>query len=152
MVQTTPTGFQFYGATHASYVISSNGYISFDTSDDGTQFAGPIPDGVGTANIMPLWQDLDTIVVCKKVAGTKTIIQWTGEEFFFGVPVQFQAILDTADNSIEYVFGPNNQSDGTDLSAIGGVQNPAGDQATETGDGTVAGFAAPNSSVKLTHP
>ena len=133
-------------------MISSNGYISFDITDDGTMFEGPIPDGLGTANIMPLWEALDTTVVCKKVVGTKTIIQWTGAEIFFGAPAQFQAILDTADSSIEYVYGPNNQSDGTDLGAIGGVQNPAGDQATETGDGNVAPFAAPNSSVKLTHP
>jgi hypothetical protein len=149
---TTPTGFTFYGAAHAQYVISSNGYISFDPADDGTDFAGPIPDGLGEANILPLWQDLDTVVVCTKTTGTKTIIQWTGEEYLFDAPVQFQAILDTADSSIEFVYGSNNQSDGTDSGAIGGVQDTTGDQATETGDGNTAPFAAPNTSVKLTHP
>jgi hypothetical protein len=89
------------------------------------------------------------------VIGTKTVIQWTGEELDIGqgtVPVQFQAILDTADGSIEFVYGPNNASDGTLFGAIGGVQDPTGAQATETGDGNTAAFAAANSSIKLTHP
>jgi hypothetical protein len=153
--QTTPTGFTFFGGAQASYLIGSNGYLTFDLTDDGATYPQSIPDGIGLANIMPFWEDLENVVVCKKVTGTKTTIQWTGAEFGLfgpGAPAQFQAILDTADSSIEYVYGPNNVSDGTTGAAIGGVQNTAGDQATETGDGTVAAFGAPNSSVKLTHP
>ncbi len=148
-----PAGFTFFGAATTQFKLGSNGFISFNTGLSSALAGGsPMPDGVGNVNISPLWEDLENVQICTKTAGTTTIIQWTGDEYFFTVPVEFQAILDTSDNSIEFVYGANNASDGTDLGGIGGVQNAAGDQGTMTGDGNVSGFAAANSSVKLTHP
>ncbi|MEO8846678.1 MAG: hypothetical protein ABI591_27270 [Kofleriaceae bacterium] len=150
--QTTPTGFQFYGATNTQYVIAANGYISFNTSTDGNPYSVPLPDGVGDANIAPFWEDLGQVVACTKTTGTKTTIQWTGIYKFGGGAVQFQAILDTADDSIELVYGPGMVDDGTDWGAIGGVESTSGDQGTETGNGLTAAFGAANTAVKLTHP
>jgi hypothetical protein len=154
-----PAGFTFYGVATTDFVISTNGFISFDdTIADPTFETVPLPDGVGQVSIAPFWQDLENVVVCTKVVGGKTVIQWTGDEFASGLSVQTQAVLDPATESVELVYGPNQIADGTtaDLftgaAAVAGVQNADGSQATETGDGTVAGFATANHSVLLTHP
>jgi hypothetical protein len=153
-----PAGFTFYGNATTQFKISSNGFITFNAAATGTSFApAALPDGVGKVNIAPFWQDLENTVVCTKTVGTKFVVQWTGDEFNTGLGVQFQAVLDPADGSIEFVYGPNHMSDGTSVSfqglhAIAGVQAAPGDQATQTGNGSVAAFATANTAVKLTHP
>jgi hypothetical protein len=138
-------------------VISTNGFISFNAGL-ASAYNNPVelPDGIGDVNVAPFWMDLDQVVVCTKTTGTKTTIQWTGGTFDFLDPVQFQVILDTADNSMEFVYGPGHMSDGTDVffqsPAIAGVQNTAGDDSTTSGDANVAPFATANTSLKLTHP
>jgi len=150
--QVTPTAFTFYGAAINQYLITSSGYITFDLADNGLAARTALPDGVGIGNIAPLWEPLAELTVCTTISGTKTTLQWTGTELGQPTPVQFQAILDSADSSIEFVYGPNNQSNGQRLAAIGGVQDPTGTKATPTGNGGFAPFAAPGTSLKLTHP
>lgn len=135
-LQTTPAGFTFYSAFDSLYAISANGYLSFHTDDDGTATPHAIPDHVGAANIAPMWQPQNNVTVCRRRIGSKTTIQWSGDG------AQFQAILDAADSSIEYVYGPNLGGGG-----ISGVQSLTGSQAT-----SIAPFGAPGTSVKLTHP
>ena len=147
---TAPAGFTFYGAATTDFVISSNGFVSFDdTLADAMFTPAPLPDGVGEVSIAPYWQDLENVVVCTKVVGGKTVVQWTGDEFNSGIGVQFQAILDPATGSMELLYGPNHMADGT-TGAIAGVESLDGSQATETGDG--AAFATANHSTLLTHP
>jgi hypothetical protein len=150
--QVTPTAFTFYGASPNQYLITANGYITFDLADNGLATRTALPDGVGIGNIAPLWEPLAGVSVCISISGFKTTIQWTGTELGRATSVQFQAILDATDSSIEFVYGPNNQSNGQRLGAIGGVQDPTGTRATPTGNGAFAPFAAPGTSLKLTHP
>jgi len=150
--QVTPIPFTFYGASPNQYLITANGYITFDLADNGLAARSALPDGVGIGNIAPLWEPLADVTVCTSISGFKTTIQWTGTELGQATSVQFQAILDATDSSIEFVYGPNNQSNGRRLGAIGGVQDPTGTKATPTGSGGFAPFAAPGTSLKLTHP
>lgn len=147
-----PTGFTFYGAAAPQFVVSSNGFLSFDPTTRLASLANaPLPDGSGETSVAADWEDLANIVVCQKTTGTKTIVQWTGEEFSFfggGAPVQFQAILNAADGSIEIVWSPNQVADGS--AATAGVQDLTGTQATQIGFDSA--FIVPNTSKLLTHP
>ena len=144
----TPVGFVFYGQALVSFVISSNGFLSFDTSiTDPNPFPEELPDGLGETHVAPLWDDLVISSLCTKLTGTKLTIQWVGEEFSVfggGASVAFQAILDSSDDSIEFVWG-DQQADGT--LGVSGVQNLAGNRATTVGQRSP--FVAPNTSKKL---
>ena len=142
-----PAGFQFYGVAAPQFVVSSNGFLSFDTTlTSALLLSKAMPDGSGEVNVAAFWNDLDTIVVCSKTVGTKLIIQWVGTEFGASTTVQAQAILDGADNSIELVYGA---STATGVNAVAGVQNQDGSAATETNEFHTI---MPNTSKKLTHP
>lgn len=150
----TPAGFQFYGTSVSSFVVSTNGFISFDpaiTSSDSTR---EFPDGAGKSNIAPFAQDLTGMKICSKTVGTSLIIQWGG--FAEMSPVQFQVILHSADQSIEFVYGPNHTSHFFVFEASGGVQDTSGFDGTPTflALGYVAGSNYPeqNTAVKFTHP
>ncbi len=117
-----PAGFEFFGAPEPQFRVFSNGFLSFDTGLDcsgGLCFFSnaDIPTaGAPNGIIAPYWDDLELVSVCRKTSGTKLIIQWEGDLFSSGDAVQFQAILDGADNTIEFVYG--------------GEQVPTGDEAT----------------------
>ncbi|HEY6034574.1 MAG TPA: hypothetical protein VIV58_09955, partial [Kofleriaceae bacterium] len=149
----TPTGFTFFGNATTQFVLSSNGVLSFNTGlASALPGANVMPDGVGNANISAFWSDLQNVVICTKTVGTKLVIQWTGDEYNSGTGVAFQTILDPTDSSIEFVYGAGQAANGTTDPGSAGVQSTDGVQGTSTGDGSVAGFAAPNTAVKLTHP
>ncbi|MBS1119437.1 MAG: hypothetical protein H6Q90_1665 [Deltaproteobacteria bacterium] len=145
-----PAGFTFYGATAPDFIASTNGFLSFNPAITDSNFnVTALPDGLGETNIAPLWDDLDQVVICTKTIGTKLVVQWTGVEFSFfggGPTVAIQTILDSADNSIEFVYGTQTADGGN---GVAGVQSLAGDEAT-----SVSTFApvAQNTSKKLTHP
>ncbi|MEO6774617.1 MAG: hypothetical protein ABI467_16660, partial [Kofleriaceae bacterium] len=148
-----PAGFTFFGNATTQFVLGSNGFISFNTSlTSALPGAHVMPDGIGKANISAFWSDLENVVICTKTVGTKFVIQWTGDEYSSGQGIAFQTILDPTDNSIEFVYGAGQAANGTADPGSAGVQNTGGTQGTSTGDGSVAGFAAANSAVKLTHP
>jgi hypothetical protein len=147
-----PAGFTYYGDPVTSFVASSNGFLSFDTNIVNANFSvDELPDGLGETHIAPAWDDLVGVVVCTKTtANGKLVVQWTGREFGIfelGDRVQFQAILDPANDSIEFVYGPNHEADGS--LAVSGVQNLAGDEATQIG--SFSAFIAPSTSKKLVH-
>jgi len=152
-VITAPAGFTFFGAATTQFKLGSNGFLSFNTAlTSALTGSAPMPDGVGNANIAAYWDDLENVVICTKVVGGKTVIQWTGDEYNSLEAVQFQAILDPADDSIEFVYGPGQVADGTADAVTAGAQNAGGTEGTSAGNGAVAAFAAPNTAVKLTHP
>lgn len=145
-------GMTFYGKGAGSFKISTNGFITFNTAATDPSFSpAALPDGVGDANIAPAWDDLTNVAICTKVVNGKLVVQWTGEEFAFigtGAHVQFQAILDPASDSVEFVYGPDQAATGEN--AVSGVQSRAGDEATQIG--AFSAFIAPATSKKLTHP
>ncbi|MDX2088004.1 MAG: hypothetical protein SFX73_09145 [Kofleriaceae bacterium] len=144
---TLPVGFEFFGNAVSDIYVASNGWLSFDAIDD-SFFSGDIPDPDDFNNIVaPYFTDLGDVVLCTKTVGTKFVVQWTGGEFdLFGtLPVQFQAIFDTATDTLEFVYGPEQDiyADGT-FSVIG-VENQDGS------DGQVStATVAPNTSRLLT--
>jgi hypothetical protein len=133
------------------FKVSTNGWITFDTSvtDPSYDNSGGLPDQVGEVQLAPFWDDLDVITVCTKTVGQSLVVQWRGTTFSLfgpGTPVEFQAVLDPTDDSIELVWGPGHQANGA--SATIGVQDPTGDQATVISHNTP--FAG-TSSQKLSH-
>jgi hypothetical protein len=142
----TPAGFTFYGAAAPKVVVSSNGWLSFDTSVvDSVPIARELPDGSGEVNIAPLWGDLVTTAACTQASGTKLIVQWLAGDF--SGTGEFQAILDAADNSIELVYGLTTLDGST---SVTGVQNAVDEQSTQIAAFTQ--FVTPNTSFKLSHP
>jgi hypothetical protein len=117
----TPSGFEFFGASAANLRVFSNGFLTFDTAL-ACAFTGfdcfysnaDIPT-TSAPNLLvaPYWDDLDDVQVCTEVDGTKRIVQWTGRLFASSTRVEFQAILDGADDTIEFVYGPNHQANGS---------------------------------------
>jgi hypothetical protein len=122
---TPPAGFDFFGSPVSHLKMFSNGFVSFASiscTGVGTNcfYANTdIPvDGNPNNLIAPFWSDLVLSSACQKTVGTKLILQWTGEIFFFGDPVEVQMIIDGATDTIEFVYGPGHLSDGS-LSTIG---------------------------------
>jgi hypothetical protein len=148
---TVPSGFDLFGTAVTSVVVSSNGFLSVDPSLASATFDNlELPDGTGDVNIAPYWDDMEGVVVCAKTVNGRMTVQWTGDNV--DQVVQFQAILDAADDSITFVYGPNHQASGAphgvDTGATIGVQNAAGDDATPIGFGQPV--LSPGSALKLT--
>ncbi len=132
----TPANFEFFGtAAGSQFRVFSNGFISFDTalacsSVGGSCFFSNVamPDaGDPNEMIAPYWDDLVVDAnggVCQKTVGNTLVIQWTGVTFGGGEDVQFQAILDPTDSSIEFVY--SNAQVPTGSGATIGVEDAAG--------------------------
>lgn len=129
---TIPTGFDFFAAAVTKVRINANGWLTFNTDaaidpndtyvpqsfpDDST-----LPDGV----IAPYWTDITNIRICTKTSGTKFIVQWRGNVRGTTTTVATQAILDSADDTIELVYAPYHEGDGTQASA--GVESGTASQ------------------------
>jgi hypothetical protein len=137
-----PSGFEFFGLPASQVRVFSNGFLSVDTglvcpSTGGSCFfsnadipAAGNPNGL----IAPYWDDLTAVTVCQKTSGTKLIIQWDGELYSNGAVVQFQAILDGANNTIEFVYGGAHVPTG-DAASIG-IENQVGSAGSKVGFNT----------------
>lgn len=139
-----PTGFEFFGLAVPQLRVFSNGFLSFDTglvcpSTGGSCFfsnadipAAGNPNGL----IAPYWDDLQTVTVCRKTSGTKLIVQWEGVRWNTTTTVQFQAILDGANNTIEFVYGGSQMATGD--SATIGIENQVGSAGSKVGFNTAS--------------
>lgn len=150
-----PTGFALFGIPEASFVVSTNGWLSFDTTvSDPTYQNTPLPTADAlNALIAPYWDDLTGVVVCTKLTGTTLTVQWTGRVFGVGTQVQAQAILDGATNTIDFVYGPQQlatgkNTGGGDQGATIGLEDPAGLRGTQLG--FEQGVVGPSSATKFT--
>jgi hypothetical protein len=145
-----PAGFKFFRQPVTQAIVSTNGWISVDTSLSSADFSNDaIPNTLNpNGYIGAYWDDLDSIVICTKTVGTKLVVQWTGTLYSSTTTaVQFQAILDPTDNSIEYVYGSGHQATGG--SATVGVEDPTGMNGVQYEYNT-ASTIAPNTSLKVT--
>lgn len=144
---TPPTGFDYFGAAAPAFKVSTNGFLAFGTATAAAFSNADMPSASNPNGVVaPSWDDLEGVVVCQKTVGTKLIIQWTGNVFFASTTVQFQAILDGATDTIEFVYGPNMQATGSTSTV--GVENVAGTSAVKIGFNTAV--ITPNSSKLLT--
>lgn len=143
-----PANFLYYGNAVTNLIISTNGWLTFGSAsgpifNNGIGFPNPASD----AQVAAYWNDLANVQICTKTVGDKLVIQWTGIELSLlgGPGIEVQAILDPADDSIEFVYGPNHVATGT--GATIGVQDENGN------DSTVISHNQPftPASKKLTH-
>lgn len=145
----SPNGFSFYGFIEPSFTVSTNGWLTFAgvTTALFTNPDMPLP-GVPNGVIAPFWDDLENVVICTKTIGTKLVVQWTGNRFNAATQiVQFQAILDGADNTIEFVWGPGHIPTGG--TATIGIEDQVGMSASKIGF-NAANTSPPNTAVKFT--
>jgi hypothetical protein len=151
---TLPAGFELYGAPATAMMISTNGWLTFDTTTPITAAASRneqrLPSTAAPNDLIAAyWDDLDQIRICTKVTGSRLTVQWRGVLFNDpGVRVAAQAVLDTADDSITLVYAPYMEATGASASA--GVELNQGT------DGTSVFFRSnsvvPGSATRLTHP
>src|SRR5262249_11550268 len=97
--------FNFYGQTYSSLNFSTNRLITFNgpwgefTNQD-LSSDPPFP------SIAPYWDDLDTFfsgAVYYEVQGSQLIIEWSQVQYFFtSGPIDFEAVLDSSDNTIQF--------------------------------------------------
>ncbi|MCW5805016.1 MAG: hypothetical protein KIT31_21780 [Deltaproteobacteria bacterium] len=155
----TPTGFNFFGFSTPAIKVNSNGFITTDTSlvcttvgsscfftNATTMPSSAAPNGI----IAPYWDDVvlaATNAVCQKTDGTKLIIQWRGTPFLSTTTMEFQAILDGSNSTIEFVYGPAHQLTGQ--SGTVGIENQIGGAASFVGANT-AGLVSPAASILFT--
>ncbi|MEO8705127.1 MAG: hypothetical protein ABI867_34050 [Kofleriaceae bacterium] len=125
-----PAGFTLFGTPVTRFRVSSNGFLTFDLANTSSLPDNQaLPQQAGVVNIAPYWDDLGSVAVCSKTIGAKLVVQWTGSDFLESV--QFQAILDPATDSIEFVYGPNHEPDGSAASV--GIQGALGVKVPGTG-------------------
>jgi hypothetical protein len=144
---TALTTFQFFGDSATRFLVSSNGWMTFDGSYAGGSSAyGSLADGLAPdAVIAPAWGDHVT-TVCVQQTAAEAIVQWVGAEYpaFAGSPaIEMQAIL-YADGRIELVYGPGHTSLPTESQH--GIEAPDGGFALSP----TPAMVAPGSSVLFT--
>jgi hypothetical protein len=98
--------------------------------------------------IAPYWDDLQNVVICTKTIGAKVVVQWTGHKYNAATElVQFQAILDGATSTVEFVWGSGHVPTGD--TATVGLEIQDGTAARKLGFNT-ANVTVPGTSVLLT--
>lgn len=145
-----PAGFQFFGQPATQVIASTNGWLSVDTSLTNSYLSDVAMPNSAQPNglIAPYWNDLTSTTICTQIVGNTLVVQWTGVVYpsTSGIAVQFQAIFDPS-GSIELVYGPNQQGNGT--SATIGVEDQTGTYAVQLSS-NAAGSVTPSSSKLLT--
>jgi hypothetical protein len=138
----SPSGFTFFGLPAASFVASSNGFVSFDlTTPDSGQFPNNLPSAfLPLAVAAPYWSGLANVTSCVNVAAPQVIVQWTGVDAFTNKVVHAQAILDGSDNSIRFLWATDETALG-DFATIG-IEDQAGINATVISNGNANAITA----------
>ena len=145
-----PPGFVFFGAAVPHVKASTNGWLTLDTTVTASDFSNNMMPDQATPNglIAPYWDDLDDMVICTKIVNGALVVQWNGDLYSSNsTVVQFQTILDPSDDSIQFVYGPSHQPDGS--SATVGIEDPTGTYGLQLEYNT-SGTVTANSSVKVT--
>jgi hypothetical protein len=121
-----PTGFKFFGLPSGSFRVSTNGFLSFDTTLTDPAFNNQNLPNTAAPNdvVAPWWSDLTNVTACTKTVGTTLIVQWDGVGFNDGLAAHVQAILDGSDNSITFVWSSAHAATG--VSATIGLEDSVG--------------------------
>jgi hypothetical protein len=144
---TLPAGFEFFGNPVTQMIASTNGWMSMDTSITTGIYSNVAIPTTSDPNgfIGSYWNDLEVDSICTKTIGTKLVVQWVGTLFVSSTTVQFQTILDSSNNTIEFVYGPNQGDNG---SATVGVEDAGGVYGVQYEYNSTG--PAPNTSLLLT--
>jgi hypothetical protein len=142
-----PASFQWYGVDAPSFRVSTNGWLTFGTPTDAAFANKSLPDPAAAGVAAPYWDDLASVTACTRTTGSRMTIQWDGVLYNTTTEVHFQAILDAATNTVEFVYATNQAALGD--SATIGVEDPAGANATLHSFNT-AGSIAPGDATMFT--
>lgn len=124
-----PGGFELYGVLAPTLRVSTNGWLTFGTPTNAAYANTSLPDPAAPNGVVaPYWDDLAGVTACRKLTGTRLTIQWDGVLYNTSTEVHFQAILDAATSTIEFVYATNQAGLGD--SATIGVEDQAGAHAT----------------------
>ncbi|MDB4963759.1 MAG: hypothetical protein JWP01_3758 [Myxococcales bacterium] len=159
---TTPA-FRFFTEPNLTSIkVSTNGWLTFDAATTGSfPVELTLPNSAAPSGIVaPYWDDLTRVRICTKQSGTRFIVQWRGElkrvdASYPQADVGVQAVLDSSDHSIEFVYAPYMEATG---STGGGPSATRGASAGIESLMSVAGVTLffhtdgviPGTSVKLT--
>ncbi len=121
--------FDYFGTTTTGMVVSTNGWLTLDTTYTGSSRSTENLGATGAPNgvVAPFWDDLVTRI-CVQQAADKVTVEWSGETYEFSgspYPVQFQAILYN-DGRIEFVYGDGHMAPDTDTDVDVGLENQDG--------------------------
>ena len=124
----TFTAFAYFEMPVSGYQVSTNGWLTFDTSYSGGSLFNSQPIGTPTgpnAVVAPFWDDLITEVCVLEEAG-RFIVEWSGTDFAGSGTVQFQVVM-LGDRSLEFVYGPMHTVARDPSFTVVGLENQAGD-------------------------
>lgn len=145
-----PAGFELFGFAASSFIVSSNGWLTFGSPDPAnlSAFTNADMPTAAPANgiIAPAWDDARNVTVCTRTIGTTLVVQWAGTTYS-GTSMAAQAILDGSDSSIEFVYGAGQVATGA--TATVGIEDQAGGTANKVGFNT-AGTTVPGTSYLFT--
>ncbi|HJK99136.1 MAG TPA: hypothetical protein RMF84_18070 [Polyangiaceae bacterium LLY-WYZ-14_1] len=141
----TFTGFSFFDEPVTGFVVSTNGWLTFDESYSGSalRFESPLGDPTEpNALVAAQWFDV-TSEVCVLEEADQLIVEWRGDFFGF-LFMRMQAIFDQ-DGSIELVYGPGHTLN--PLFGVVGLENADGTDSVGT-----SLPVAPSTSILFTPP
>lgn len=125
-----PFDIKFYGDTYTQFVVSANGFITFDLSFFQTSYSNHAIPFTDLPNnfIAQFWDDLDGRVngeVYYQHIGDRFIIQWDHWGHFpLGTEdLTFQIVLSANSGLIEFVYA---DMDSAQTDATVGIENPDG--------------------------
>jgi hypothetical protein len=111
--------FTYFGIATPGLTMSANGFLSFHTPTGALPVNEALPAADDAFSIVaPYWANLDGVTACANVIdGVKATYEWNGHlAGDLAHVVQMQVILTLADNSIEFVYGPNHTAGGATAS------------------------------------
>ena len=126
----TGTTFKFQGQTVTGFQASTNGWMTFNTSNTLSSYTNALGGSTPTKVLAPFWDDMVLTGndyanrnACMRYQVTGTLgsgsavitVEWAGMEKFSaaGPNINFQVKLHESDNHIEYVYGNFEAFDGT---------------------------------------
>lgn len=135
--------FPFFGtATTGQIKISSNGWLTFDTTVTTPLNGNNAYPNASAPNalVSPYAEDLAGVTICTRAnaAGDQFTVQWTG--FIYNNPAevaQLQAVLHAATGRIDFIYGPGHTLNGSEIETGGtagatvGVENQTGTAAVQ---------------------
>jgi len=116
--QTLPFAFELFGTPVTDFLMSTNGFIGFNTlSVDRAYYSTtPIPDASNPNGLLaPFWKDLENIEACRLDGANSVTLEWRGVLYSTTTPVEFQIVMrDT--NVVDFIYGAGHGSDGATAS------------------------------------
>lgn len=144
--QTVPFAFQLFGEDVTDFLISTNGFLGFNTASVTEAFYSntalpnaAIPNGL----VAPYWDDLAGIEICRLDTGTTMTIEWDGHLYSSSTTAVGAQTVIHSNGVIDYIYGAGHAANGVGASV--GAENMGGSFGHQVTDPI-----APSTSITLT--